>query len=96
MLDPKLLRNELEQTAAKLARRGYRLDVGSINGLETQRKALQIRTQELQNERNIRSKAIGKAKASGEDIQPLLEEVASLGDQLKHAETALESLQAQL
>lgn len=96
MLDPKLLRNELEQTAAKLARRGYRLDVGSINGLETQRKALQIRTQELQNERNTRSKAIGKAKASGEDIQPLLEEVASLGDQLKHAETALESLQAQL
>ena len=81
MLDPKLLRNELESTAAQLARRGYTLDVARISSLETQRKALQIRTQELQNERNARSKTIGRAKASGQDIQPLLNEIAGLGDQ---------------
>ncbi|MBK7982949.1 MAG: serine--tRNA ligase [Candidatus Competibacter sp.] len=96
MLDPKLLRSELEQTAVKLARRGFKLDVGAINALETQRKSLQVRTQELQNERNTRSKAIGRAKASGQDVQPLLEEVAALGGELKQAESALENLQAQL
>ena len=96
MLDPKLLRSELEQTAGKLARRGFKLDVGVIGSLETQRKSLQVRTQELQNERNTRSKAIGRAKASGQDIQPSLNEVAALGDELKRAETALETLQAQL
>lgn len=96
MLDPKLLRSEPEQTAAKLARRGYVLDLESFNALEAQRKALQVRTQELQNERNTRSKAIGQAKASGRDIQPLLDEVASLGNQLKQAESALENLQTQL
>jgi seryl-tRNA synthetase len=96
MLDPKLLRSELEQTAAKLARRGYRLDVEFISGLETQRKILQIRTQELQNKRNTRSKAIGRAKANGQDIQPLLDQVASLGDQLKQTESELEVLQTQL
>ncbi|MBL8259798.1 MAG: serine--tRNA ligase [Candidatus Competibacteraceae bacterium] len=96
MLDPKLLRGELEQIAAQLARRGYDLDVGSINALEARRKALQTRTQELQNERNTRSKAIGRAKAGGENIQPLLDAVASLGDELKRAEADLERLQAQL
>ena len=96
MLDPKLLRNELESTAAKLARRGYVLDVVLIRGLESQRKTLQIRTQELQNERNTRSKAIGRAKAYGQDIQPLLDEVASLGDELKAIEDELEVVQTQL
>lgn len=96
MLDPKLLRSELEQTATQLARRGYTLDVASIGALESQRKALQVRTQELQNERNTRSKAIGRAKASGQDIQALLSEVASLGDELKRAEEQLEALQDQL
>jgi seryl-tRNA synthetase len=96
MLDPKLLRSELEQTAAKLARRGYTLDVEFIGGLETQRKALQVRTQELQNERNTRSKVIGRAKASGQDIKPLLDQVASLGDLLKQAESELEVIQTQL
>ncbi|HQA26261.1 MAG TPA: serine--tRNA ligase [Candidatus Competibacteraceae bacterium] len=96
MLDPKLLRSELEQTATQLARRGYTLDVASISALESQRKALQVRTQELQNERNTRSKAIGRAKASGQDIQALLNEVASLGDELKQAEEQLETLQEQL
>ncbi|MFZ1493519.1 MAG: serine--tRNA ligase [Candidatus Competibacter denitrificans] len=96
MLDPKLLRGELEQTATVLARRGYTLDTGSINALEGQRKALQIRAQELQNTRNTRSKAIGQAKAAGQPIQPLLDDVASLGDELKQAESALENVQTQL
>ena len=96
MLDPKLLRTELESTATRLARRGYILNIETINALETQRKTLQIRTQNLQNERNTRSKAIGQAKASGQDLQPLLNEVASLGDQLKQAQSELDAVQAQL
>ena len=96
MLDPKLLRNELESTATQLARRGYTLDATRISRLETQRKTLQIRTQELQNERNARSKAIGRAKASGQDIQPLLNEIAGLGDTLKQTEIELDAIQAQL
>ncbi len=72
MLDPKLLRSELESITTRLAQRGYTLDTELFNTLETQRKALQVHTQELQNERNTRSKAIGRAKASGQDIQPLL------------------------
>ena len=96
MLDPKLLRTELENTAASLARRGYTLDTASISTLEDQRKTLQVRTQELQNERNTRSKAIGRAKASGQDIQPLLNEIAGLGDALKQVENDLEIIQAQL
>ncbi|MDG4551247.1 MAG: serine--tRNA ligase [Candidatus Contendobacter sp.] len=96
MLDPKLLRTELESTAAKLARRGHILDIARISDLEAQRKALQIRAQELQNERNARSKAIGRAKASGQDIQSLLDEIAGLGDTLKRTETELDTVQGQL
>ena len=96
MLDPKLLRSELESTSAKLARRGHILDVERIGALETQRKILQVRTQELQNERNTRSKAIGRAKASGQDIQPLLDEIAGLGDALKQTEAELDAIQSQL
>ena len=96
MLDPKRLRNELHDVAAQLARRGIRLDTALILKLEEQRKALQVQTQDLQNTRNTRSKAIGKAKASGEDIQPLLDEVASLGDQLKAARDGLNALRNEL
>ncbi|MFO1434209.1 MAG: serine--tRNA ligase [Candidatus Competibacteraceae bacterium] len=96
MLDAKRLRTELEATAAKLAKRGYTLDVDYLNGLENRRKELQVRTQELQNRRNSHSKAIGKAKAAGENIQPLLDEVASLGDELKQAEQDLTVVQEQL
>ncbi len=96
MLDPKLLRSELESTAARLAQRGYTLNIELFNTLETQRKALQVHTQELQNERNTRSKAIGRAKANGQDIQPLLNEVAGLGEALKQAENELEALQIQI
>ena len=96
MLDPRLFRSELEETAQQLARRGFELDSAAISALEAERKTLQIQTQELQNERNQRSKAIGKAKASGEDIQPLLDAVADLGDRLKEAETRLAALQDEL
>ncbi|MDX1335283.1 MAG: serine--tRNA ligase [Gammaproteobacteria bacterium] len=96
MLDPKLLRSDLDQTAATLARRGFSLDIEKFNELEEKRKVIQVKTQELQSERNTRSKEIGKAKAQGEDIQPLLDQVASLGDQLKDSESELRDLQAEL
>lgn len=96
MLDPKRLRTELDEVASQLARRGFRLDVEAIRALEERRKALQVETQNLQNTRNSRSKAIGQAKAKGEDIQPLLAEVADLGDSLKAKEQELANLQADL
>jgi seryl-tRNA synthetase len=96
MLDPRLLRTELEATAAQLKRRGVLLDVARIQSLEESRKRLQVAAQELQNQRNSRSKQIGKAKAAGEDIQPLLAEVAELGDQLKRAQDELNAVQEQL
>jgi seryl-tRNA synthetase len=93
MLDPKLLRNDLEHVTAQLARRGFTIDTAELQSLETRRKEIQARTQQLQAERNSRSKAIGKAKAAGEDIAPLLQEVAGLGDQLKAAGEELAGLQ---
>ncbi|MEK9871841.1 MAG: serine--tRNA ligase, partial [Gammaproteobacteria bacterium] len=96
MLDPRTIRQELTATAEKLRIKGFELDVSAIESLESRRKALQVQTEELQAERNTRSKAIGKAKAAGEDIQPLLDAVASLGDQLDEKKTALDDVQAEL
>lgn len=96
MLDIKLLRNDINAVAEQLARRGFELDVDKFQALEDKRKSLQTATQDLQNQRNTRSKAIGQAKAKGEDIQPLLAEVADLGDQLKSAERELSELQAEI
>lgn len=96
MLDSKLLRNELEATAEKLARRGFKLDVEAIRGLEEKRKELQTKTEELQATRNSRSKSIGQAKARGEDIAPLLAEVSNLGSELDEAKVALSELQTGL
>ncbi len=96
MLDAKLLRTDLENVAAKLKTRGYDLDVATIQELESQRKELQSKAQNLQAERNSKSKGIGKAKAQGEDIAPLLAEVESLKGQLEEAETASEAVQAQI
>jgi len=93
MLDPQLLRNNLEDTAALLKRRGYEFDIKQFAALEEQRKTLQVDAQALQAERNKKSKNIGKAKASGEDIQPLLDEVSSLGAKLEEAEKALAVVQ---
>ena len=96
MLDPQLLRNNLEETAALLKRRGYELDTKQFSALEEQRKKLQVDAQALQAERNKKSKNIGKAKASGEDIQPLLDEVSSLGAKLEEAEKALAVVQEEM
>ncbi|UCG71956.1 MAG: serine--tRNA ligase [Chromatiales bacterium] len=96
MLDPKQLRADLDGIAANLARRGYRLDTAAYAGLEDRRKSLQTRVEELRNERNVKSKSIGKAKAAGEDITPLLAEVETLGDSLKQADAELDALQADL
>lgn len=93
MLDPQLLRNNLEETAVLLKRRGYEFDTKQFAALEEQRKTLQVDAQALQAERNKKSKNIGKAKASGEDIQPLLDEVSSLGAKLEEAEKALTVVQ---
>lgn len=96
MLDIKLLRADADAVATQLARRGFEFDVANFNELEAKRKSLQVQTQELQNERNSRSKSIGQAKAKGEDIQPLLDEVADLGGKLKAAEDELSALQDEI
>lgn len=96
MLSTKLLRGEIEEVAKKLKLRGFDLPVAEIKKYEEQRKAVQIGTQDLQNERNQRSKLIGQAKAKGEDIQPLLDEVSGLGDKLKQKEEELEKIAEKL
>ncbi|GLX85399.1 serine--tRNA ligase [Thalassotalea loyana] len=85
MLDSKQLRSNIDEIAQNLAKRGFTLDVETFNQLEEQRKAIQVKTQELQNERNTRSKSIGQAKARGEDIAPLLAQVNELGGALDSA-----------
>lgn len=97
MLDSKLLRSDaLDDIVEKLRIKKYELDVNLFNSLEERRKALQIKTQKLQSDRNSQSKAIGQAKAKGEDIQPLLNAVADLGEKLKNAESELGELQTEL
>ncbi len=96
MLDSKLLRSDLESVVEKLKVKNFVFDVDAFREFEEQRKVLQVSTQELQSERNTRSRAIGAAKASGDDIQPLLDDVASLGDKLKQAEAELGDLQVKL
>ena len=96
MLDPQLLRNAPDTVRDGLARRGFVLDTETLSALEAERKSLQVRTQELQNLRNTRSKAIGMAKAKGEDVAPLLAEVAGFGEELKASETRLDAIKAQL
>src|SRR5690348_10625120 len=96
MLDPALLRAHLADTAARLKTRGYALDVASIESLEADRKRLATDTQELQAQRNARSKAIGQAKAKGEDVAPIMAEVAGIGDKLKANEAALADVQQKL
>ncbi len=96
MLDPNLLRNELDLVASKLARRGFKLDVETIRQLEEKRKILQVETENLQAQRNARSKAIGEAKARGEDISTVREEVNKLGEKLNSAKTELDKLLNQI
>ena len=80
MLDPKLIRSDLNAVAEQLKKRNFELDVTAMENLESKRKACQVETESLQSERNTKSKSIGKAKAAGEDVQPLLDEVAGLGE----------------
>ncbi|TAM21838.1 MAG: serine--tRNA ligase [Rhodanobacter sp.] len=97
MLDPALLRSRLAETAERLKQtRGFDLDVSAVETLESERKRLSTETQDLQNLRNTRSKAIGQAKAKGEDVAPLMAEVAGIGDKLKANEQALAEVQAKL
>jgi seryl-tRNA synthetase len=96
MLDPNLLRNEPDAVAEKLARRGFKLDVDTLRSLEERRKVLQVETENLQAERNARSKSIGQAKARGEDIEPLREEVNVLGERLDAAKAELDALQNEI
>ena len=97
MLDPTLLRAELAATAERLkSTRGFAIDVAALQAIEAERKQIQVRTQELQNLRNTRSKAIGMAKAKGEDVAPLMAEVAAIGDELKASEARLEAIKAEI
>ncbi|HSQ07933.1 MAG TPA: serine--tRNA ligase [Chromatiaceae bacterium] len=96
MLDPRLLRTELPRVAEQLKRRGLILDTARFEALEARRKAVQVEVQDLQGQRNARSKAIGKAKASGQDIAPLLAEVDDLGARLKDLEESLTTIQGEV
>ncbi|MGH8437232.1 MAG: serine--tRNA ligase [Pseudomonas sp.] len=96
MLDPKLIRTELQAIAERLAGRGYQLDVARIEGLEAQRKTVQSHTEQLQAERNARSKSIGQAKARGEDIGPLMADVDRMANELSNGKHELDAIQAEL
>ncbi len=96
MIDPFLIRNRLPETAVALARRGFTLDVATIETLETQRKETQTEVERLQHERNRSSKAIGQAKASGQDVAPLMATVGELGERLKELQGRLEAIQTEL
>jgi seryl-tRNA synthetase len=96
MIDPKLLRQSAADVASNLARRGFEFDADAYLALEERRKALQVETEQLQGERNTSAKNIGKAKAQGEDIEPLLAAVKDLGERLEAGEKALAEVQAQL
>ena len=96
MLDIQLLRNDVNAVAQRLAQRGFELDVTTFQQLEEERKTTQTRTQDLQAKRNASSKQIGIAKSKGEDVSAIMAEVASLGDELKAAETRLAEIQTEL
>ena len=96
MLESKLLRGNIDFVVEQLKRRNFSFDVDEYNELENQRKIIQVKTQELQNLRNTKSKSIGQAKASGENIEPLLEEVSELGDKLDSAKDQLQEIQSKI
>jgi seryl-tRNA synthetase len=96
MLDPKLIRQDIKETAKRLRVKGFDLDTQVLLSLEEKRKSVQVETEELQAKRNSQSKAIGKAKSQGEDIQPLLDEVADLGEKLDQGKQQLDAVQSEL
>src|SRR5688572_20309545 len=95
MLDIRQLRSDPQGVSANLARRGFTLDLAQFTALETRRKEAQVAVDALRNERNTRSKAIGHAKAQGQDVTTLLAEVESLGGRLANAEQGLATQQAE-
>jgi seryl-tRNA synthetase len=96
MLDPKLVRSNIEEIAQKLLVKKYKFDIDRFTILEDQRKSIQTQTEELQSERNTRSKSIGKAKASGQDIAPLIAEMDEIGNKLEAAKAELKLVQDEL
>lgn len=96
MLDPRLLRTQLDDVARQLARRGFEFDTHRIKALEERRKAVQIAVQELQQSRNALAKKIGQAKASGADASALLAQAAEIPNALKRNEAELASIQTEL
>ena len=96
MLDPNLLRNDIDAVASALKIKGYDLDINAFQSLEAERKALQVESEELQAKRNARSKEIGKTKAQGGDVDALMAEVASFADQLKASQQKLEEVKTKL
>ena len=96
MLDPKLFRSDLNSIVEQLKKRNFAFDAVAFEALETKRKTFQVETEQLQSERNTKSKSIGKAKAGGENIQPLLDEVAGLGEKLDAAKSQLAAVQSEM
>src|SRR5579872_5391429 len=96
MLDPKLVRSSIDTIAAQLKPRGFVVDVAKFNALEEQRKRLQVKMQELQNERNVRSKEVGIAKATGKNVEEVLKSLKELSDALKTQEEQFAAIQVEM
>ena len=96
MLDPKLLRSDLGGVATQLARRNFVLDVAGFATLEEQRKSIQVEADRLRAERNAGAKAVGQAKAKGQDVTALLVRGEALGGELQGVEKQLDVIQAEL
>ncbi|MBX3708834.1 MAG: serine--tRNA ligase [Gammaproteobacteria bacterium] len=96
MLDPKLIRSSIDTVAARIETRGFVMDIAKFNALEEQRKHLQVKMQELQNERNVKSKEVGHAKASGKNVSESLKDLKQLSDSLKLVEDQFANLQIEL
>lgn len=96
MLDPKLIRSSIDNVAAQIKKRGFVMDVAKFNALEEQRKQWQVKMQDLQNERNVRSKAVGHAKASGKNVDEALLSLKTLSDELKSVEEQFAKTQVEM
>jgi len=96
MLDPKIVRSSIDSVATQLRNRGFVMDVAKFNSLEEQRKNLQVKMQELQNQRNVRSKEVGVAKASGQDVEAVFKSLKELSENLKTVEEQFNTVQKDL
>jgi seryl-tRNA synthetase len=96
MLDPKVVRSSIETVTAQMKKRGFVIDIAKFNAMEEQRKQLQVKMQDLQNERNVRSKEVGFAKASGKNVDEVLKSLKELSDSLKSVEEQFAKNQVEL